>query len=235
MEDHEMALLYDPHGDGPKLLEDLKVKYLSTEKGQYPVPERRRGGANAYRPGHIWFYLSVLNSLDFMITGTKSHKNRNRQVTIFHLAGNIIFELDSFFNEKRMSENRKRWSKHYAPPLQRLGGSASRGGARHALQRALQRVSQRSELGWGARFVEMTTIDSDSSDQLNCMNADDFALMVNVGHGDSTPGPSGVAEASNNTYLWSSVPHTSWFREIDAHQKKVVAEEVSAVQSATFH
>ncbi|KAL3225298.1 hypothetical protein MRX96_049268 [Rhipicephalus microplus] len=56
-----------------------------------------------------------------------------------------------------------------------------------------------------------------------------------MGPSDFTPGPSGVAEASNNTYLQPSVPHTPWFRVIDAHRKKVVAEEASAMPPATFH
>ncbi|KAL3190584.1 hypothetical protein MRX96_019687 [Rhipicephalus microplus] len=33
-------------GDGRRLLKDLKVKYLKTEKGQYPVPERCKGPDN---------------------------------------------------------------------------------------------------------------------------------------------------------------------------------------------
>ncbi|KAH7952595.1 hypothetical protein HPB51_028252 [Rhipicephalus microplus] len=33
-------------GDGRRLLEDLKVKYLKTKKGQYPVPERYAGTEN---------------------------------------------------------------------------------------------------------------------------------------------------------------------------------------------
>ncbi|KAL1478962.1 hypothetical protein MTO96_015954 [Rhipicephalus appendiculatus] len=33
-------------GDGRRLLEDLKAKYLKTEKGQYPVPERYEGPDN---------------------------------------------------------------------------------------------------------------------------------------------------------------------------------------------
>ncbi|KAL3238718.1 hypothetical protein MRX96_048052 [Rhipicephalus microplus] len=33
-------------GDGHRLLEDLKVKYLKTDKGQYPVPERYAGTEN---------------------------------------------------------------------------------------------------------------------------------------------------------------------------------------------
>ncbi|KAH7981810.1 hypothetical protein HPB52_001165 [Rhipicephalus sanguineus] len=33
-------------GDGRRLLEDLKAKYLNTEKGQYPVPERYEGPDN---------------------------------------------------------------------------------------------------------------------------------------------------------------------------------------------
>ncbi|KAK8766094.1 hypothetical protein V5799_007124 [Amblyomma americanum] len=33
-------------GDGYRLLEDLKTKYLKTEKGQYPVPERYEGPDN---------------------------------------------------------------------------------------------------------------------------------------------------------------------------------------------
>ncbi|KAH8037183.1 hypothetical protein HPB51_008865 [Rhipicephalus microplus] len=81
----------------------------------------------------------------------------------------------------------------------------------------------------------MTTINSDSPDQLDCMDADDFEPMDNFGPSDSTPGPSGVAEASNNTYLRPSVPHTPWFRVIDARRKKVVAEEASATPPATFH
>ncbi|KAH8042595.1 hypothetical protein HPB51_024816 [Rhipicephalus microplus] len=59
--------------------------------------------------------------------------------------------------------------------------------------------------------------------------------MDNVGPSDSTPGPSGVAEASNNTYLRPSVPHTLWFQAIDARRKMFVAEEASATPPATFH
>ncbi|KAH7942604.1 hypothetical protein HPB51_028715 [Rhipicephalus microplus] len=77
-------------------------------------------------------------------------------------------------------------------------------------------------------------IHCDSPDQLDCMYADDFEPMGNVGPSDSTPGLSGVADASNNTYLRPSVPHTPWFRMIDAHRKKVVAEEASATPAATF-
>ncbi|KAL3244205.1 hypothetical protein MRX96_047227 [Rhipicephalus microplus] len=66
------------------------------------------------------------------------------------------------------------------------------------------------------------------------MNADDFEPVDNVGPSDSTPGPSGVAEASN-IYLRPSVPHTPWFRVKDARRKKVVAEEVSAMPLATLH
>ncbi|KAL1481100.1 hypothetical protein MTO96_050464 [Rhipicephalus appendiculatus] len=33
-------------GDGRRHLEDLKAKYLKTEKGQYPVPERYDGPDN---------------------------------------------------------------------------------------------------------------------------------------------------------------------------------------------
>ncbi|KAK8780545.1 hypothetical protein V5799_018114 [Amblyomma americanum] len=33
-------------GDGCRFLEDLKAKYLKTEKGQYPVPERYEGPDN---------------------------------------------------------------------------------------------------------------------------------------------------------------------------------------------
>ncbi|KAL3169676.1 hypothetical protein MRX96_015510 [Rhipicephalus microplus] len=94
----------------------------------------------------------------------------------------------------------------------------------------------RNAANWaGVRFAETTTIDSDLPDQLDCMNADDFEPMDNVGLSDSTPGPSGVAEASNNAYLRPSVPHTPWFRVIDARRKKVVAEEASATPPATFH
>ncbi|KAL3182706.1 hypothetical protein MRX96_034614 [Rhipicephalus microplus] len=67
------------------------------------------------------------------------------------------------------------------------------------------------------------------------MDADDFEPTDNVGPSDSTPGPSGVAEASNNTYLRPSVPHTPWFRVIDARRKKVVAEEPCAMPPATFY
>ncbi|KAH8022489.1 hypothetical protein HPB51_024588 [Rhipicephalus microplus] len=81
----------------------------------------------------------------------------------------------------------------------------------------------------------MTTINSDSPDQLDCVDADEFEPTDNVGPNDSTPGPSSVAEASNNTYLRPSVPHTPWFRVIDARRKKVVAEEASATPPATFH
>ncbi|KAL3219229.1 hypothetical protein MRX96_050528 [Rhipicephalus microplus] len=94
----------------------------------------------------------------------------------------------------------------------------------------------RNAANWaGARFAETTTINSDSPDQLDCMDADNFEPTDNVGPSDSTPGPSGVAEASNNTYLRPSVPHTPWFRVIDARRKKVVAEEASATPPATFH
>ncbi|KAH7957886.1 hypothetical protein HPB51_028127 [Rhipicephalus microplus] len=79
------------------------------------------------------------------------------------------------------------------------------------------------------------TINSDSPDKLDCMNADDFEPVDNVGPSDSTPGPSGVAEASNNIYLRPSVPHTPWFRVNDARRKKVVAEEASAMPLATLH
>ncbi|KAH8037880.1 hypothetical protein HPB51_018368 [Rhipicephalus microplus] len=92
------------------------------------------------------------------------------------------------------------------------------------------------EANWaGARFAESTTINSDSPDQLDCMDADDFEPTDNVGPSDSTPCPGGVAEASNNTYLRPSVPHTPWFRVIDARRKKVVAEEGSATPPATLH
>ncbi|KAL3219783.1 hypothetical protein MRX96_030189 [Rhipicephalus microplus] len=67
------------------------------------------------------------------------------------------------------------------------------------------------------------------------MDADDFEPTDNVGPSDSTPGPSGVAEASNNTYLRPSLLHTPWFRVIDVRRKKVVAEEASATPPATFH
>ncbi|KAL3246217.1 hypothetical protein MRX96_057833 [Rhipicephalus microplus] len=87
----------------------------------------------------------------------------------------------------------------------------------------------------GARFAETTTIDSDSPDQLDCMDAGDFQPMDNVGHSGSTPGSCGVAEASNNTYLWPSVPHTPWFRVIEARRTKVFAEEAFTMQPATFH
>ncbi|KAL3224237.1 hypothetical protein MRX96_049603 [Rhipicephalus microplus] len=117
----------------------------------------------------------------------------------------------------------------------RLGSRASRVGAQCALRRTLQRASQRSELGKGARFAETTTINSDSPDQLDCMDADDFEPTDSVGPSDSTPGLSGVAEASNNTYLRPTVPHTPWFRVIDARRKKVVAEEASATPPAAFH
>ncbi|KAL3245900.1 hypothetical protein MRX96_058106 [Rhipicephalus microplus] len=94
----------------------------------------------------------------------------------------------------------------------------------------------RNAANWaGARFADTTTINSDSPDQLDCMNADDFEPVDNVGPSDSTPGPSGVAEASNNIYLRPSVPHTPWFRVKDARRKKVVAEEASAMPPATLH
>ncbi|KAL3246230.1 hypothetical protein MRX96_057828 [Rhipicephalus microplus] len=94
----------------------------------------------------------------------------------------------------------------------------------------------RNAVNWaGARFAETTTINSDSPDQLDCMGADDFEPTDNVGSSDSTTGPSGVAEASNNTYLRPSVPHAPWFRVIDARRKKVVAEEASATPPAAFH
>ncbi|KAH8021290.1 hypothetical protein HPB51_014484 [Rhipicephalus microplus] len=94
----------------------------------------------------------------------------------------------------------------------------------------------RNAANWaGARFAETTTINSDSPGQLDCMDADDFEPMDNVGPRDSTPGPSGVAEASNNTYLRPSVPHTPWFQVSDARRKKVVAEKATATPPATFH
>ncbi|KAL3257995.1 hypothetical protein MRX96_016759 [Rhipicephalus microplus] len=67
------------------------------------------------------------------------------------------------------------------------------------------------------------------------MDADDCKPTDNVGPSDSTPGPTGVAEASNNTYLRPFVPHTPLFRVIDARRKKVVAEKASATPPATFH
>ncbi|KAL3251138.1 hypothetical protein MRX96_046737 [Rhipicephalus microplus] len=51
--------------------------------------------------------------------------------------------------------------------------------ARTATRPATRLATQRTELR--ARFAETTTIDSDSPDQLDCMNADDFALMDNAG------------------------------------------------------
>ncbi|KAL3219367.1 hypothetical protein MRX96_050514 [Rhipicephalus microplus] len=75
----------------------------------------------------------------------------------------------------------------------------------------------------GARFVDTTTINSDLPDQLDCMDADDVEPMDNLGPSDPTPGPSGVAETSNNTFLRPFMPHTPRFRVIDARRKKVVA------------
>ncbi|KAL3235924.1 hypothetical protein MRX96_022352 [Rhipicephalus microplus] len=65
------------------------------------------------------------------------------------------------------------------------------------------------------------------------MDADDFKPMDNVGPSDSTPSPSGFAEAFNNKNLQPSAPHTPWFRVIDARREKVVAEEASTTPPAT--
>ncbi|KAL3217720.1 hypothetical protein MRX96_032059 [Rhipicephalus microplus] len=67
------------------------------------------------------------------------------------------------------------------------------------------------------------------------MDAEDFETMDNAAPSGSTPGPSGVAEASNNTYLWPSIPHTPWFWVFKAHGKTVVVKEASATPPAQFH
>ncbi|KAL3237967.1 hypothetical protein MRX96_021994 [Rhipicephalus microplus] len=54
------------------------------------------------------------------------------------------------------------------------------------------------------------------------MDADDFEPMDNVGPRDSTPGQSGITEASNNTYLRPSVPQTPWFRVIDTRRERLL-------------
>ncbi|KAL3247398.1 hypothetical protein MRX96_017839 [Rhipicephalus microplus] len=96
-------------------------------------------------------------------------------------------------------------------PLQRLSGRASRVGPGALCDAPCNAPcnAPRNAANWaGTRFAETTTINSDSPDQLDCMDADDFEPTDNVGPSDSTPSPNGVAEASNNTYLRPSLPHT---------------------------
>ncbi|KAL1475395.1 hypothetical protein MTO96_037320 [Rhipicephalus appendiculatus] len=49
------------------------------------------------------------------------------------------------------------------------------------------------------------------------------------------PGTSGVAEASTNAHLRPPVPHTPWYRVVNARRRKVVAEEASTTPPAPFH
>ncbi|KAH7951177.1 hypothetical protein HPB52_006234 [Rhipicephalus sanguineus] len=67
------------------------------------------------------------------------------------------------------------------------------------------------------------------------MDAEDVETEDGVGPSGYIPGPSGVAEASNNAHLRPPIPHTPWYRVVNARRRKVVAEEASATPPTPFH
>ncbi|KAH7946504.1 hypothetical protein HPB52_000256 [Rhipicephalus sanguineus] len=116
--------------------------------------------------------------------GFSDHRHEIAQPTqraSHHLSsGTNISELGSFFSLKRTFEN-------HAPAA--------------SVPNALCGAPRNAANWAGARFAGTTAIDSDPPDQLDCMDADDVETEDGVGPSGYSPGPSGVAEASNNAHL----------------------------------
>nr|XP_050040761.1 uncharacterized protein LOC126537714 [Dermacentor andersoni] len=72
-------------GDGRRLLEDLKAKYLKTEKGQYPVPERYEGPDNEELDR-----LFTMTELWTAIDDSNKRSAPGRDAITYKLLGNVI-------------------------------------------------------------------------------------------------------------------------------------------------
>ncbi|KAL3229386.1 hypothetical protein MRX96_048547 [Rhipicephalus microplus] len=114
----------------------------------------------------------------------------------------------------------------------RLGGRASRvgGPVRSATHPAT--ATQRTGQGPDSR----RRLPSILTHQTNwtAWNADDFELTDNIGPSDSTPRSERRCRSVQHVpHLRPSVPHTPWFRVIDARRKKVACR--GGLRDATSH
>lgn len=66
------------------------------------------------------------------------------------------------------------------------------------------------------------------------MDAEYMEPEHDIGPCDYRPGLSGAADASNDTLPQPPVPHTPWYRVVDARRRRVVAEESSKKPPAPF-
>ncbi|KAH7933137.1 hypothetical protein HPB49_009088 [Dermacentor silvarum] len=80
----------------------------------------------------------------------------------------------------------------------------------------------------------MAASNSDPAGQLDCMDAEYMEHERDIGPCDYRPGPSGAADASNDTLPQPPVPRTPWYRVVDARRRRVVAEEYSKTPPAPF-
>ncbi|KAH8029953.1 hypothetical protein HPB51_006159 [Rhipicephalus microplus] len=89
----------------------------------------------------------------------------------------------------------------------------------------------RDAANWaGARFAETTTINSDSPDQLDCMAADDFEPMDNVGLSGSTPVRAALPKRSTIHACGHPCPHF-----MVSGDRRSPKEFVVATNASTFH
>ncbi|KAH7932295.1 hypothetical protein HPB52_024765 [Rhipicephalus sanguineus] len=162
----------------------------------------------------------------------ESHSQRNGQVTIFHLTP--IFPSSALFST-RNGRLKAVSGGHSVKPRRAPRGGGTADAPAASVPNALCGAPRNAANWAGARFAGTTAIDSDPPDQLDGMDADDLETEDGVGSGGYTPGPSGVAEASNNAHLRPPIPHTPWYQVVNARRRKVVAEEASATPPAPFH
>ncbi|KAH7954041.1 hypothetical protein HPB49_015120 [Dermacentor silvarum] len=80
----------------------------------------------------------------------------------------------------------------------------------------------------------MAASNSNPAGQLDCMDAEYMEPEHDIGPCDYRPGLSGAADASNDTLPQPPVPHTPWYRVVDARRRRVVAEESSKKPPAPF-
>ncbi|KAH7959966.1 hypothetical protein HPB49_015598 [Dermacentor silvarum] len=66
------------------------------------------------------------------------------------------------------------------------------------------------------------------------MDAEDLESDRDIGPRDYRPGLSGAADVSNDTHPQPPVPHTPWYRVVDARGRKVVAEMSSKTLPSQF-
>ncbi|KAH7952872.1 hypothetical protein HPB49_002064 [Dermacentor silvarum] len=80
----------------------------------------------------------------------------------------------------------------------------------------------------------MAASNSNPAGQLDCMDAEYMEPEHDIGPCDYRPDLSGAADASNDTLPQPPVPHTPWYRVVDARRRRVVAEESSKKPPAPF-